>query len=53
MKRSSIVANLGVCSQTCKPGTLEELKPGMIFLRGRELASMYKPCYMDAQAQSR
>jgi hypothetical protein len=26
------------------------LKPGMIFLRGRELAGMYKPCYMDAQA---
>ena len=27
------------------------LKPGMIFLRGRELAGMYKPCYMDAQAR--
>lgn len=26
------------------------LKSGMIFLRGRELAGMYKPCYMDAQA---
>lgn len=28
------------------------LKPGMIFLRGRELAGMYKPCYMDAQANT-
>jgi hypothetical protein len=28
------------------------LKPGMIFLRGRELAGMYKPCYMDAQART-
>lgn len=26
------------------------LKPGMIFLRGRELAGMYKPCYTEAQA---
>ena len=29
------------------------LKPGMIFLRGRELASMYKPCYVNAQASQR
>jgi len=28
------------------------LKPRMIFLRGRELASMYRPCYMDAQASA-
>lgn len=28
------------------------LKPSMIFLRGRELASMYRPCYMDAQASA-
>ncbi len=26
------------------------LKPNMIFLRGRELTSLYRPCYMDAQA---
>ncbi|MGE5157283.1 MAG: hypothetical protein ACM3OF_03960 [Gemmatimonas sp.] len=26
------------------------LTPHMIFLRGRELQSMYRPCYMDAQA---
>jgi hypothetical protein len=26
------------------------LTPHMIFLRGRELQSMYKPCYFDAQA---
>jgi hypothetical protein len=26
------------------------LKPRMIFLRGRQLMGMYKPCYMDAQA---
>jgi hypothetical protein len=26
------------------------LTPRMIFLRGRQLAAMYKPCYMDAQA---
>ena len=28
------------------------LKPRMIFLRGRELTSLYRPCYMDAQASS-
>jgi hypothetical protein len=28
------------------------LKPQMIFLRGRELMSMYRPCYLDAQASS-
>ncbi len=28
------------------------LTPHMIFLRGRELQSMYKPCYLDAQASS-
>jgi hypothetical protein len=26
------------------------LTPHMIFLRGRELMTMYKPCYLDAQA---
>lgn len=26
------------------------LTPHMIFLRGRQLAGMYRPCYMDAQA---
>lgn len=26
------------------------LTPRMIFLKGRELQAMYKPCYMDAQA---
>jgi hypothetical protein len=26
------------------------LTPRMIFLRGRQLAAMYKPCYLDAQA---
>lgn len=26
------------------------LKPRMIFLRGHQLTSMYKPCYMDARA---
>jgi hypothetical protein len=26
------------------------LTPRMIFLRGRQLTAMYKPCYMDAQA---
>ena len=26
------------------------LTPHMIFLRGRELQTMYRPCYMDAQA---
>ena len=25
------------------------LKPQMIFLRGKELMSMYRPCYLDAQ----
>lgn len=29
------------------------LKPQMIFLRGRQLTDMYKPCYMDAQAAAR
>lgn len=29
------------------------LKPRMIFLRGNELARMYKPCYMDASASAR
>jgi hypothetical protein len=24
----------------------------MIFLRGKQLTSMYKPCYLDAQASS-
>jgi hypothetical protein len=24
----------------------------MIFLRGRQLADMYRPCYLDAQASS-
>jgi hypothetical protein len=24
----------------------------MIFLRGKELVSMYRPCYLDAQASS-
>jgi hypothetical protein len=24
----------------------------MIFLRGKELQSMYKPCYLDAQASA-
>ncbi|HEX7789165.1 MAG TPA: hypothetical protein VF467_01405 [Afipia sp.] len=28
------------------------LRPRMIFLRGRELSSMYRPCYMDAQASA-
>jgi hypothetical protein len=28
------------------------LTPRMIFLSGRELASMYRPCYMDSQASS-
>jgi hypothetical protein len=26
------------------------LKPQLIFLRGEELTSMYRPCYLDAQA---
>ena len=29
------------------------LTPNMIFLRGRQLQAMYKPCYMDAQASTR
>jgi hypothetical protein len=28
------------------------LTPHMIFLRGRELQNMYKPCYLDAQASA-
>jgi hypothetical protein len=28
------------------------LKPQMTFLRGKELMSMYRPCYLDAQASS-
>jgi hypothetical protein len=28
------------------------LKSQMIFLRGKELMSMYRPCYLDAQASS-
>ncbi|GLR85622.1 hypothetical protein [Bradyrhizobium iriomotense] len=28
------------------------LTPHMIFLKGRQLQSMYKPCYMDAQAST-
>src|SRR5690242_11388773 len=28
------------------------LTPHMIFLRGRELQSMYRPCYLDAQAST-
>jgi hypothetical protein len=28
------------------------LTPRMIFLRGRELQAMYKPCYLDAQASA-
>jgi len=28
------------------------LTPRMIFLRGRELTSMYRPCYLDAQASA-
>jgi hypothetical protein len=29
------------------------LKPQMVFLRGPQLASMYKPCYMNARASER
>lgn len=29
------------------------LRPQMIFLRGHQLATMYKPCYMDAHAAVR
>jgi hypothetical protein len=28
------------------------LKPQMIFLSGKQLMSMYRPCYLDAQASS-
>ena len=35
-----------------QPGGSSGLTPRMIFLRGRELASMYRPCYLDAQASS-
>ena len=28
------------------------LKSQMIFLRGKELTSMYRPCYLDAHASS-
>lgn len=28
------------------------LTPHMIFLRGAQLTAMYKPCYLDAQAQA-
>jgi hypothetical protein len=28
------------------------LKPQMIFLRGKQLMTMYRPCYLDAQASS-
>ena len=28
------------------------LKPQLIFLRGEELMSMYRPCYLDARASS-
>jgi hypothetical protein len=28
------------------------LTPRMIFLHGKELQSMYRPCYLDAQASS-
>ena len=28
------------------------LKPQMIFLRGKQLMSMYRPCYLDARASS-
>jgi hypothetical protein len=28
------------------------LTPKMIFLRGRELQALYKPCYLDAQAST-
>src|ERR1700687_4032478 len=29
------------------------LTPRMIFLGGRELAALYRPCYLDSQARSR
>ena len=28
------------------------LTPKMIFLRGKELQALYKPCYLDAQAST-
>ena len=28
------------------------LRPQMIFLRGKQLMSMYRPCYLDAQASA-
>src|SRR4029450_875732 len=28
------------------------LRPQMIFLRGKQLMRMYRPCYLDAQASS-
>ena len=28
------------------------LKPQMIFLRGKQLTSMYRPCYLEAQASA-
>jgi len=28
------------------------LTPHMIFLRGRQLQTMYKPCFLDAQASA-
>jgi hypothetical protein len=28
------------------------LTPHMIFLRGKQLMSMYRPCYLDAQASA-
>ena len=28
------------------------LTPHMIFLRGKELQALYKPCYLDAQASA-
>jgi hypothetical protein len=29
------------------------LKPRMIFLRGAQLAALFRPCYLDAQARAR
>jgi hypothetical protein len=28
------------------------LTPRMIFLRGKQLQALYKPCYLDAQASA-
>jgi hypothetical protein len=28
------------------------LTPHMLFLKGRQLQAMYKPCYLDAQASA-